>query len=309
LLFKIAELGGQLGLVIDLTNTDRYYDRADVETLDIAYTKLYCPGHEVNGREDIVKQFIKRVDKFLSDNNDNDMWIGVHCTHGINRTGYLISRYLIDRQEWTSHAALEAFEKARGYPIERGNYVQSLHAAAKNRKSSTKRHSRKSPVVVSEGDDVASEEDSKLSATKRGRRSEQQKTKKHDISTVPNATEMQQMWQMMMKTLAPTTSAAAAGPGNPLNMFNVDNTPKPPIDKPPVKPEEMDDGDEEEDDEEDDGEPEYPVILGDEGDEAGGSKSKKRRVRRKNLQKMFDKMKRGQFWEIQEMQKEKYGLK
>jgi len=165
-------------LVIDLTNTDRYYDRADVETLDIAYTKLYCPGHEVNGREDIVKQFIKRVDKFLSDNNDNDMWIGVHCTHGINRTGYLISRYLIDRQEWTSHAALEAFEKARGYPIERGNYVQSLHAAAKNRKSSTKRHSRKSPVVVSEGDDAASEEDSKLSAAKRGRRSEQQKTKK-----------------------------------------------------------------------------------------------------------------------------------
>lgn len=82
-----------------------------------------------------------------------DLLIGVHCTHGINRTGYLIARYLIDQCDWSSHAALDgehlpyprrlismfaAFEKARGYPIERGNYVQSLHAAAKDRKLAKK---------------------------------------------------------------------------------------------------------------------------------------------------------------------------
>lgn len=35
-----------------------------------------------------------------------DLLIGVHCTHGINRTGYLISRYLIDRCDWSADAAM-----------------------------------------------------------------------------------------------------------------------------------------------------------------------------------------------------------
>lgn len=62
--------------MIDLTNTDRYYDRSDIEDMSIAYMKLNCPGHEVDGREDIVRQFIKRVDRFLEENEDNrkDPW-------------------------------------------------------------------------------------------------------------------------------------------------------------------------------------------------------------------------------------------
>ncbi len=36
-----------------------------------------------------------------------DLLIGVHCTHGVNRTGYMIGRYLVEQCGCTSHQALE----------------------------------------------------------------------------------------------------------------------------------------------------------------------------------------------------------
>ena len=37
--------------------------------------------------------------------------IGVHCTHGVNRTGYLICRYLIQRMNWDPQAAIDGKRK------------------------------------------------------------------------------------------------------------------------------------------------------------------------------------------------------
>lgn len=36
-----------------------------------------------------------------------DLLIGVHCSNGVDRAGYLICRYLIDRLGWSSHEAIE----------------------------------------------------------------------------------------------------------------------------------------------------------------------------------------------------------
>ena len=52
--------------------------------------------------------------------------IGVHCTHGINRTGYLVCRYMIQRLGWIPEEAIAAFGAARGHPIERANYLADL---------------------------------------------------------------------------------------------------------------------------------------------------------------------------------------
>ena len=38
--------------------------------------------------------------------NFADGLIGVHCTHGVNRTGYLICRYLIERLQWNPDKAI-----------------------------------------------------------------------------------------------------------------------------------------------------------------------------------------------------------
>lgn len=64
-----------------------------------------------------------------------DLLIGIHCSDGINRSGYLVCRYLIDRLHMGSDAALDAFEKARGHIIARGSCVQALHRAVAERRN------------------------------------------------------------------------------------------------------------------------------------------------------------------------------
>ena len=36
-----------------------------------------------------------------------DSLIGVHCTHGLNRTGYMICRYLIQKLKWEPKKAID----------------------------------------------------------------------------------------------------------------------------------------------------------------------------------------------------------
>ncbi len=35
-----------------------------------------------------------------------DLLVGVHCTHGLNRTGYLVCRYMIDKLDFEPEAAI-----------------------------------------------------------------------------------------------------------------------------------------------------------------------------------------------------------
>ncbi len=37
--------------------------------------------------------------------------IGVHCTHGYNRTGFLIIAYLVEKEDWDLEAAISVFAK------------------------------------------------------------------------------------------------------------------------------------------------------------------------------------------------------
>ena len=36
-----------------------------------------------------------------------DALIGVHCTHGLNRTGYMVCRYLIQKLKWDPQKAID----------------------------------------------------------------------------------------------------------------------------------------------------------------------------------------------------------
>ena len=83
-----------LGLVIDLTATDRYYNPRSMKA---RHVKIKTQGHVVPD-QNVIKRFFDEVDKALD--LDEDTIIGVHCTHGINRTGYLICRYLIEKLNW-----------------------------------------------------------------------------------------------------------------------------------------------------------------------------------------------------------------
>ncbi|XP_057414036.1 RNA/RNP complex-1-interacting phosphatase isoform X3 [Balaenoptera acutorostrata] len=121
---KIQEQNEELGLIIDLTYTRRYYKPEDLPET-IRYLKICTIGHQVPD-DDTIFKFQCAVNGFLKENKDNDRLIGVHCTHGLNRTGYLICRYLIDVEGMWPDDAIELFNRSRGHCLERQNYIEDL---------------------------------------------------------------------------------------------------------------------------------------------------------------------------------------
>ncbi|XP_075158681.1 RNA guanylyltransferase and 5'-phosphatase mRNA capping enzyme [Haematobia irritans] len=114
-----------LGLWIDLTNTKRFYDRAVVEARGTQYVKLQCRGHGETPSPEQTQSFIEIVDNFIND-RPFDL-IGVHCTHGFNRTGFLIASYLVERLDFSVEAALATFTKIRPPGIYKQDYINELY--------------------------------------------------------------------------------------------------------------------------------------------------------------------------------------
>ncbi|XP_072228180.1 RNA/RNP complex-1-interacting phosphatase-like [Leuresthes tenuis] len=129
LLDALNKQNQELGLIIDLTFTTRYYNLQDIPE-SLLCVKIFTAGHEVPS-DDTILNFKRIVYRFLRDNEDNDKLIGVHCTHGLNRTGYLICRYLIDVDGMDPEKAVELFNLSRGHAIERQNYLDDLQRGPK----------------------------------------------------------------------------------------------------------------------------------------------------------------------------------
>lgn len=112
MVFKsVKDMNKKLGLWIDLTNTTRFYDKTLVEQKDCKYVKLNCKGHGETPSPQTVEVFVKLCSQFISQNPI--AIIGIHCTHGFNRTGYLIVSYLVQAMDWSVEAAVAEFSKAR----------------------------------------------------------------------------------------------------------------------------------------------------------------------------------------------------
>ncbi|KAJ8380122.1 hypothetical protein SKAU_G00009000 [Synaphobranchus kaupii] len=124
LVHLLEEQKEELGLIIDLTFTTRYYNPTDLPD-SVPYLKIFTAGHHVPSDPNILS-FKKAVYRFLQENEKNDKLIGVHCTHGLNRTGYLVCRYLIDVERMVPSEAVTLFNRSRGHPIERQSYLDDL---------------------------------------------------------------------------------------------------------------------------------------------------------------------------------------
>lgn len=123
LMERLHAKGYELGLVIDLTNTFRYYNGETFETVGVSYYKIKCPGQEIPP-DHVYNELATKLKSFLS--QQGHRLVAVHCTHGLNRTGYLICRYLIEECSFDVEGAIKAFSVARGHSIERGYYLESL---------------------------------------------------------------------------------------------------------------------------------------------------------------------------------------
>ncbi|XP_054157712.1 mRNA-capping enzyme-like [Oppia nitens] len=114
----------KLGRWIDLTYTSRFYDKSIVEKKNIQYCKFQCRGHDECPTEDQTRQFISSCDAYIA-KNPLDV-IAVHCTHGFNRTGFLICAYLIEKLDWSVEAAVNAFANSRPPGIYKESYLREL---------------------------------------------------------------------------------------------------------------------------------------------------------------------------------------
>lgn len=114
----------KLGMVIDLTKSSRFYDSKELEAFNIVHHKLACAGHEESPTPEQVQSFVHVCRRFF--NSHPDAVIGVHCTHGFNRTGFLICAYLCVEDGCSIDAAVQQFTKARPPGILKEHYLKDL---------------------------------------------------------------------------------------------------------------------------------------------------------------------------------------
>jgi mRNA-capping enzyme len=97
---KQRKAGREIGLVIDLTNTTRYYSPAEWTRQGIKHVKIPCKGRDAVPDNESVNWFVYEVMMFLDrqKQSKNPKYILVHCTHGHNRTGFMIIHYLMRTQ-------------------------------------------------------------------------------------------------------------------------------------------------------------------------------------------------------------------
>lgn len=85
----------------------KYYSPKCFENLGVTYYKLAMPGKELPIDEFLLKYcgLVKEMEKTLGENE----YIGIHCTHGANRTGYLVCYYMCKEKDIDLEVAIQAF--------------------------------------------------------------------------------------------------------------------------------------------------------------------------------------------------------
>ena len=95
---KLMSTFPKMRYIIDLTNKSEstgYYDSSDFTASGIRYEKLKTPGGGRLPSDAFIVRFFTVMDSITKQCKDDEI-IGIHCSHGVNRTGYLIIRYYFE---------------------------------------------------------------------------------------------------------------------------------------------------------------------------------------------------------------------
>lgn len=122
---QARELKLNIGLVINLTFSQRYYNGNDfAEDHNIQYKQITCRGHNEAPQPKERAEFIQTCSSFLAKNPKKV--IAVHCTHGFNRTGFMICSFLCSERDWAIDAAVSMFATKRPPGIYKQHYINEL---------------------------------------------------------------------------------------------------------------------------------------------------------------------------------------
>jgi protein-tyrosine phosphatase len=118
--------GAHVRLVVDLCATVRYYEPSALPP-GVAYHKLVVPGRQLPPPS-AVDEFCAVVSDYLSDPRWPNAVVAVHCTHGVNRTGFMVASYLVRRHRLSVREAVHQFTLARFPGMWRQEMIDALHA-------------------------------------------------------------------------------------------------------------------------------------------------------------------------------------
>jgi atypical dual specificity phosphatase len=95
------------------------------QQMGLFHLKIRIPGRAIP-LDSHYERFRNEVDKFLADPAARGKFIGVHCTHGVNRTGWFVCRYLMERMGMSAREAIVVFNEARGHEMHRPYLTDDL---------------------------------------------------------------------------------------------------------------------------------------------------------------------------------------
>lgn len=127
---KQRKAGREIGLVIDLTNTSRYYSSAEWTNQGTKYVKIPCRGRDAVPDNESINAFVYEVMTFLERQKQSrtPKYVLVHCTHGHNRTGFMIIHYLMRTHiSWVAEA-INIFSQRRPPGIYKRDYIEALYS-------------------------------------------------------------------------------------------------------------------------------------------------------------------------------------
>merc|ERR1712050_795450 len=96
----------------------------------ILYEKIPCLGHQETPTNYQVNTFVFKVRNLYFDCMKNGLSILVHCTHGFNRTGFMIISYYLRMQNEATikHLSkwINLFATSRPPGIKKQSYIEEL---------------------------------------------------------------------------------------------------------------------------------------------------------------------------------------
>ena len=122
----VKNWGDKIRAVIDISHETPVYNPQTLDNGGIEYNKFPTVS-KIPPTPEEVSDFIALVDRLQSEVKTGDTrLIGVHCHYGFNRTGFFICSYLIERQKYSIHQAIDEFQAQRNPGIRHIHFLDTL---------------------------------------------------------------------------------------------------------------------------------------------------------------------------------------
>lgn len=109
--------------IVDIGSDTPSYDPTDFQR--IKYLKFKTES-KVTPDDVTIEKFLGIIDSLVADKKENQ-FIAVHCHYGQNRTGFLISCYLVERLGWSVKESLDAFKYSKSPGIKHQHFKNALY--------------------------------------------------------------------------------------------------------------------------------------------------------------------------------------